>query len=168
MPKGWISSVDAVYLQKWKLDKKCILFRISNKIFQTNFLDGSMIFIKSNSPIACFKSSKGEIVVKNTSTEQKLKLSHPSFAKRIEYVRNLLLQIMNSNNKIVSMGELDEDYEEEEYLYTDGLKTKGRQAKMEKEYLQKIQNEKKVDSKEVIMKIVSTIMNVFNQYLGQR
>lgn len=64
--KNWISSVDAIYLQKWKLNKKCILFRISNKVFQANFLDGSQIFVCSSSPIACFKSAKGEIFVKNS------------------------------------------------------------------------------------------------------
>jgi hypothetical protein len=140
-PKTWISSWDAVYLQRWKLNKKWILFRISNQVFQSNFLDGSQIFVCSSSPIAWFKSSDGEIVVKNMSTEKMLKLSHPSFYKRIQYVRNLLVQIINKHNDLY---ELDENFEEEEYLNnhypsmkstTDerDLATQGREAKLEKE-----------------------------------
>jgi hypothetical protein len=75
------------------------------------------------------------------STEKMLKLSHPSFYKRIQYVRNLLVQIINKHNDLY---ELDENFEEEEYLNnhypsmkstTDerDLATQGREAKLEKE-----------------------------------
>ena len=144
MPKGWISSVDAVYLQKWKLDKKCILFRISNQIFQANFLDGSQIFIKSNSPIACFKSNEDEIVVENMATEKNLSLSHPSFSRRIKYVRNLLLETMRNTcfksgtNSNSGKTELDPDYEEDDYLYKGGLKGEGRKNKLEREEKEKV------------------------------
>ena len=136
MPPGWISSVDAVYLQRWKLNKKWILFRISNKVFQANFLDGSQIFTRSNSPIACFKSSDGEIVVKNMATNQNLNLSHPSFSRRIDYVRNLLLETMKENKN--SLNELDEDFEDDEYLHKGGLQTQGRKAKLENEEKERV------------------------------
>ena len=89
----WENSLDAIYLQRWKLDKKCILFRLSNKIFQANFLDGSQLFVNSESPIALFKSSDNKIVVKNIATETHLNLSYPSFHRRIEYLHNIIVKI---------------------------------------------------------------------------
>lgn len=62
--------------------------------------------------------------------EKNLKLSNPSFYKRIEYVRNLLIKVMNKNS---NLQELDKRYEEKEYLASQNLETLGRQAKLQRD-----------------------------------
>ena len=53
------------------------------------------------------------------------------------------------------MGELDEDYEEEEYLYNENLKTKGRQYRMEKEYQTKVKTMPNYEPKNVLKSLVN-------------
>ena len=70
------------------------------------------------------------------ATNQNLNLSHPSFSRRIDYVRNLLLETMKENKN--SLNELDEDFEDDEYLHKGGLQTQGRKAKLENEEKERV------------------------------
>ena len=132
------------------LINKCILFRISNKVFQANFYDGSKIFVWSSSPIACFKPSNGDTIVKNMATEKNLKISHPSFHKRIQYVRNLLIQIIINKNS--NLDQLDKHYEETEYLKSQNLETNGRKANFERQWAK--EQSSKIESKKYLKELL--------------
>ena len=84
------------------------------------------------------------------ATEKNLKISHPSFYNRIQYVRNLLIQIMNKHS---NLDQLDKHYEETEYLKAQDLETKGRKAFLEKEILR--EQKSKLETKKYLKEFLN-------------
>ena len=100
----WQSSFNAVYLRRWKKDKKCFIFRLSNSLFQGNFADGSRLIINSKSPTIIYKPKNGPQIKKNLLKAHNLKLSDPSLFKRIEYLKKMI------NDKKDEISELEDKY----------------------------------------------------------
>eukprot|EP00347_Sterkiella_histriomuscorum_P016927 403351315 len=83
------------YLKKWKRAKKAILFRLSNKIIQVIFQDQSELILCSGNGIVTFISSKKQI--KKLPLSSDLESKDPSMYKRLQYAKEILIQMINKN-----------------------------------------------------------------------
>ena len=87
-----------VYLKKWKRANKAILFRLSNKIIQVIFQDQSELILSSGSGNVIFITSKKE--VKKMPLQQDLEKECPSLFKRLNYAKEILVNMINSKQPV--------------------------------------------------------------------
>ena len=87
-----------VYIKKWKRANKAILFRLSNKIIQVVFQDSSELILSSGSGHVIFITSKKE--VKKTPLYQDLEKECPSLFKRLNYAKEILVNMINSKQPV--------------------------------------------------------------------
>lgn len=48
-----------VYMKQWLKTKHAIMFRLSNKVFQVDFLDQSQILLNTDSKMVTYTNKKG-------------------------------------------------------------------------------------------------------------
>ena len=82
-----------IFVKKWKRANKAILFRLSNKVIQVIFQDSSELILSSGSGDVTFITSKRE--VRNTPLYQDLEKEDPSLYKRLNYAKEILVNMMN-------------------------------------------------------------------------
>ena len=85
------------HLKKWKLVRKALLFRLSNKIIQVQFQeDRSEIIICSNTGVVTYVNS-GRHVKRLPLTSDIEKLD-PSMFKRLQFSKEILLQFVSKKS----------------------------------------------------------------------
>ena len=86
-----------VFIKKWKRANKAILFRLSNKVIQVIFKDNSELLLSSGSGSVAFITAKEE--VRNTPLYQDLEKKDPSLYKRLNYAKEILLNMIYPRNE---------------------------------------------------------------------
>jgi hypothetical protein len=64
------------------------MFRLSNKVFQVDFFDGSRISLKTDQKIVNIRSKKNEVRI--TSLEEINKEKDSEASRRMKYIREIL------------------------------------------------------------------------------
>jgi polo-like kinase 1 len=54
-----LTSTKLVYMKQWLKTKHAIMFRLSNKVFQVDFLDQSQILLNTDSKMVTYTNKKG-------------------------------------------------------------------------------------------------------------
>ena len=54
-----LTSTKLVYMKQWLKTKHSIMFRLSNKVFQVDFLDQSQILLNTDSKMVTYTNKKG-------------------------------------------------------------------------------------------------------------
>lgn len=84
---------DNIFLKKWRIAKKAILFRLSNKVIQVVFQDASELILSSGSGNVTFITSRRE--VRSTPLYSDLEIKDPSLFKRLNYAKEILVHMIN-------------------------------------------------------------------------
>jgi hypothetical protein len=71
------------YVKKWKLAKKAILLRNSNKVIQVIFQDKSELVLASGAGVVTFVNAKQKIKVCPLLQDSNLEIEDPSLFKRL-------------------------------------------------------------------------------------
>jgi len=92
-------SENEVFLKKFARENKAILLRLNNKMIQVIFLDKSELILSSDSGKVIFITSKGEIrktsISNDMSSHVELEKTDPSLYKRLNYAKEILLNLIN-------------------------------------------------------------------------
>lgn len=94
-----------VYIKKWKRAKKAILLRNTNKVIQVMFQDQSELILCSGSGVVTFVNSKQEIKQMPLSAQhdQNLETTDKSLFKRLQYAKEILVQMMSVQSMPTSL-----------------------------------------------------------------
>jgi hypothetical protein len=99
--EGFMFTERTVFLKKYARENKAILLRLNNKMIQVVFLDRSELILGSDNGNVNFITSKGEVRQTIISNEAKsystLEKSDPSMYKRLNYAKEMLLNLINPN-----------------------------------------------------------------------
>ncbi len=82
-----------LFLKKWKRAKKAVLFRLSNKVIQVCYQDSSELILASGSGSVTFITARKEI--KTTPLYSDLEKHDPSLFKRLNYAKEILLNMIH-------------------------------------------------------------------------
>ena len=85
----------AIYVKKWLKTKHAIMFRLSNKIVQVNFQDGTEIILSSESKVVTYVNKKGER--QSYPLSSALESTNAEMAKRLKYTKEILTRMLNQN-----------------------------------------------------------------------
>jgi len=77
-----------VYVKKWLKTKYAVLFRLSNRIVQVDFMDKTRIILSPSHQLVCYKNKKGENSQHNLGTA--LEADYPEMVKRLKYTKEIL------------------------------------------------------------------------------
>ncbi len=94
-----------VFMKKWRRANKAILFRLSNKVIQVIFQDTSELILSSGSGDVTFITAKKE--VKSTPLYQDLEKEDPSLFKRLNYAKEILVNMINPKKEKLNTQEND-------------------------------------------------------------
>lgn len=86
-----------IFLKKWKRAKKAILFRLSNKVIQVCYQDSSEVILASGTGTVTFITSWKEI--RTTPLYSDLEKQDPSLFKRLNYAKEILLNMINPSKE---------------------------------------------------------------------
>ena len=86
---------NAIYVKKWLKTKHAIMFRLSNKIVQVNFQDGTEIILSSESKVVTYVNKKGER--QSYPLSSALESTNAEMAKRLKYTKEILTRMLNQN-----------------------------------------------------------------------
>lgn len=90
---------DDIYLKKFATENKAVLLRLNNKMIQVIFLDHSELILSSDSGDVMFITSKGQvrqsIISSDLKTYSSLERSDPSMYKRLNYAKEMLLNLIS-------------------------------------------------------------------------
>ncbi len=84
-----------IYVKKWLKTKHAIMFRLSNKIVQVNFQDGTEIILSSESKVVTYVNKKGER--QSYPLSSALESTNAEMAKRLKYTKEILTRMLNQN-----------------------------------------------------------------------
>lgn len=111
------------YVKKWKLAKKAILLRNSNKVIQVIFQDKSELILASGAGVVTFVNAKQQIKVCPLLQDSNLEIEDPSLFKRLQYAKEVLVQMMGSNttgsgdsNEVQVAQRTDPDFDEPQII----------------------------------------------------
>jgi len=85
------------YIKKWRLAKKAILLRNSNKVIQVIFQDKSELVLASGAGMVTFVNAKQQIKVFPLLQDSNLEIEDPSLFKRLQYAKEVLVQMIGNN-----------------------------------------------------------------------
>jgi len=85
----------AIYVKKWLKTKHAIMFRLSNKIVQVNFQDGTEIILSSESKVVTYVNKKAER--QSYPLSSALESTNAEMAKRLKYTKEILTRMLNQN-----------------------------------------------------------------------
>ena len=77
-----------VYVKKWMLTRHSLIFRLSNRLVQVNFLDKSELIIHCDSKSVSFSNRKGESL--QMSLSKALQVNNPEILRRLKYTRDAI------------------------------------------------------------------------------
>ena len=86
-----------IYVKKWLKTKHAILFRLSNKIVQVNFMDKTEVILSIEKKNVTYVNKKGE-----NSTyplETAMESSNPQLTKRLKYTKDILTYLLQKNKE---------------------------------------------------------------------
>ena len=86
---------DPVYVKKWMRTKYAIMFRLSNKIVQVNFLDHTEIILSSESRVVTYVNKKRERMTYPLTTA--MESSNQEMSKRLKYTKDILTHLLHAN-----------------------------------------------------------------------
>jgi polo-like kinase 1 len=86
-----------VYVKKWLKTKHAIMFRLNNKIVQVDFTDKTEIILSSEQRLVTYVNKKGEKSQYPLATA--LESSNLEMAKRLKYTKDILTNMLNTNQK---------------------------------------------------------------------
>eukprot|EP00742_Colponemidia_sp_Colp-10_P009409 GILJ01010256.1.p1 GENE.GILJ01010256.1~~GILJ01010256.1.p1 ORF type:complete len:759 (-),score=114.58 GILJ01010256.1:264-2540(-) len=101
------SVVEMPYVKKWMRTRHAVMFRLSNKIVQVNFLDQTEIILSSENRSVVYVNKRGErstyplLEVLDTSNEE--------LAKRLKYTKDILVHMLGSAGAAGSTLSKDKD-----------------------------------------------------------
>lgn len=84
-----------MYLKQWLKTKHAIMFRLSNKIFQVDFLDSTQILLNTEKKLVTYTNKKGERSVHALS--EALASTETEMARRIKYTKEILNSIKKNS-----------------------------------------------------------------------
>eukprot|EP00743_Colponemidia_sp_Colp-15_P006246 GILK01006720.1.p1 GENE.GILK01006720.1~~GILK01006720.1.p1 ORF type:complete len:776 (-),score=140.89 GILK01006720.1:210-2465(-) len=93
-PSSSSSAIEMPYVKKWMRTRHAVMFRLSNKIVQVNFLDQTEIILSSENRSVVYVNKRGErstyplLEVLDTSNEE--------LAKRLKYTKDILVHMLGS------------------------------------------------------------------------
>lgn len=93
--------VQVPYIKKWKRARKAILLRNSNKMIQVLFQDQSELILCSGSGVVTFVNAKKEIKTVSVNNSS-LEFDDPSLYKRLQYAKEVLVQMMSGNTAVTA------------------------------------------------------------------
>ena len=88
-------TTDPVYVKKWMRTKYAIMFRLSNKIVQVNFLDHTEIILSSESRVVTYVNKKRERMTYPLTTA--MESSNQEMSKRLKYTKDILTHLLHAN-----------------------------------------------------------------------
>ncbi len=97
-----------VYVKKWMRTRHAIMFRLSNKLVQVNFLDHTEIVLSSETREVTYVNKKGERSTYPLMTA--LESTNADMAKRLKYTKEILTHMLSSNQRREAMGRLGMRY----------------------------------------------------------
>lgn len=74
-----------VYMKQWLKTRHAIMFRLSNKVFQVDFLDTTQILLNTDSKLVTYTNKKGERTVHTLN--EALSSTESEMARRIKYTK---------------------------------------------------------------------------------
>ncbi len=84
-------------MKQWLKTKHAIMFRLSNKVFQVDFLDSSQILLNTQKKMVIYTNKKGQ---RNMYTlNQALNSTETQMARRIKYTKQILNSIKKNNEE---------------------------------------------------------------------
>lgn len=109
MPERPQSDQPLSYIKKWKRAKKAILLRNTNKVIQVLFQDQSELILCSGSGFVTFVNAKQEVkTVPLNCANQNFEITDKSLFKRLQYAKEVLVQMMTGSPLPSSLGMCDE------------------------------------------------------------
>ena len=90
---AWWLIRQRVHVRKWVRTQHCILLRLSNRLIQVEFNDGSQLVLGGDGARVCYVETSG------TATEYALGSlpANASLKKRLKYVRQVLASMSSSS-----------------------------------------------------------------------
>ena len=109
MPERPSTEQPLSYIKKWKRAKKAILLRNTNKVIQVLFQDQSELILCSGSGFVTFVNAKQEVkTVPLNCANQNFEITDKSLFKRLQYAKEVLVQMMTGSPLPASLGMCDE------------------------------------------------------------
>lgn len=84
---------ELVYIKKWMVTEHAIIFRLSNKVVQVNFLDKSELLLCSESKMVSFVDKKGIVTVHPLGSA--METQNKEMAKRLRYTKEILMTMLH-------------------------------------------------------------------------
>jgi polo-like kinase 1 len=86
-----------VYVKRWLKTRHAIIFRLSNKVVQVHFHDGTEIILSSEARLVTYTDARGERKTFPLSTL----VNNPQVdvSKRLKYTKDILYQLISKQNK---------------------------------------------------------------------
>lgn len=86
-----------VYMKKWLSTKQSILFRLSNKIVQVDFVDHTELILSSGQKLVTYIDKQGQKHQYPLATATQS--GHTEMTKRLRYTKDILTKMMNSESQ---------------------------------------------------------------------
>jgi len=83
-----IKTMPLIYVKKWLKTKYAVLFRLSNRIVQVDFLDKTRIILSPSQQLVIYTNKKGENSQHNLGSA--LEADYPEMVKRLKYTKEIL------------------------------------------------------------------------------
>ena len=93
-----IDNINYAYVRKWIKTKHAILFRLSNKIVQTIFLDHTELLLHSDNKIVNYLDKNGKLSTFPLKTA--LESGNYEITKRLKYVKQMLEFLLKKNSQV--------------------------------------------------------------------
>lgn len=90
-----VTTPQLVFMKQWLKTKHAIMFRLSNKVFQVDFLDQSQILLNTDSKMVTYTNKKGERSVHTLN--EALNSSESEMSRRINYTKGILNSIRKNS-----------------------------------------------------------------------
>ena len=90
-------SSEVYYLKNWLKNAHCMLFRLSNKVIQVCFNDGTELLFSSQSKNVTYVTKTSEVISYPLSTA--IDLGNKEMVKRIKYSKELLVTMLKGSEK---------------------------------------------------------------------
>ncbi|KAG1708695.1 hypothetical protein DVH05_022321 [Phytophthora capsici] len=93
-----VAAQSMVFVKKWVKTRHAVLFQLSNGTIQFNFFDKSKLMLSANARISTYLNRDGNLTVFSSSMAI-LTTERPDLAKRLRYAKDMLQQMVRTENK---------------------------------------------------------------------
>jgi polo-like kinase 1 len=81
-----------VYVKKWMLTRHALIFRLSSRLVQVNFLDKSELSLNCDNKIVSFSNRKGEKI--QMTLAKAVQVNNPEILRRLKYTRDAIQHML--------------------------------------------------------------------------